>query len=108
MDSWHEAASYAVTQKAYETKLVEIENILSKATEFEPNTLNSIICIGKTVVLSNTNNNQLTFTIVHSLEANPAHRKISTLSNIGKKLNSKKIGDEILIGNIKYRITDIT
>ena len=50
------------------------------------------------------------FTIVGTLEANPAIGKISNESPVGRALLGHKIGDEVLVSSpvdIKYKIKNI-
>src|SRR3989304_7933683 len=54
------------------------------------------ISFGNTVTVHN-GQEELTFTVVEELEADPANAKISTSSPIGKELMGKKVGDEFEI-----------
>ncbi len=69
------------------------------------------IDIGTTVTLKE-NNTTLIYTIVGDLEANPAEKKISLLSPLGRALEGKKLGDTVALtlpkGKITYTIISIT
>lgn len=69
------------------------------------------ITIGKTIKLTN-KDRTLKFRIVGDLEANPGEGTISLLSPIGRAVQGKKEGDEVIIktpaAEIAYTLTAIT
>jgi transcription elongation factor GreA len=71
----------------------------------------NIADFGKTVTVSN-QDSILSFMIVSKYESNPAEKKISADSPLGKALIGKTIGSEVVVnspkGFIKYTITDIS
>lgn len=71
----------------------------------------NIADFGKTVTVSN-QDSLLSFMIVSKYESNPAEKKISADSPLGKALIGKSIGSEVVVnspkGSIKYTITDIS
>jgi len=69
------------------------------------------ISFGNTVTVHN-GDEELTFTVVEELEADPANAKISTSSPIGKELLGKQVGAEFEVdapsGKIKLRVIKIS
>ena len=69
------------------------------------------ISVGNTVTVHN-GDEELTFTVVEELEADPANAKISTSSPIGKELLGKQVGAEFEVdapsGKIKLRVIKIS
>ena len=71
------------------------------------------VYIGAKVDLEDGNSGEdIHFTLVDEFEADFAHRKISTVSPIGKALLGKKVGDSVEItvpnGTLKYLVKKIT
>jgi transcription elongation factor GreA len=81
-----------------ETKMAELENILNNYEIIKPppKEKQNIVNLGATV-LTEIDGEIDEFTIVGTLEADPAKKKISNESPIGKALLGKKIGENIVI-----------
>ncbi|MFC1789672.1 GreA/GreB family elongation factor [Patescibacteria group bacterium] len=95
-----------------ESRLVELDHIL-KNTEFikiPTKEKQNIIGLGATVTLEERSGGINEFTIVGTLEANPAIGKISNESPVGKTLLGHKRNDEVVISSpikIFYKIKKI-
>ena len=68
--------------------------------------------IGSTVkVLDMEFNEEMTFTIVGTVEANPKKNKISNESPLGSLLLGAKVGDELTVetpgSSVKYKVLEI-
>lgn len=108
-----ENAEYEVAreeQGLIETRIDEIENILQN-TEIIKNSGKSKIVLGSKVGLK-TAKNQVVYTIVGPVEADPLEGRISNESPIGIALFGKKVGDTAFIttpkGNVTYEIASIS
>ena len=68
------------------------------------------VSIGNQVTLAN-EKKEITYTIVGDFEANPSEGKISLLSPLGRAIDGKQIGDEVILetpkGKIVYKIIAI-
>lgn len=68
------------------------------------------VTIGSTITLKN-DESERKYTMVGDLEANPSEGKISLLSPLGRAVEGKKVGEEIILqtprGKIAYQITAI-
>lgn len=96
-------------------KIDELKNIFDhhELIKNPPKGKHNIVSVGASVKVD-VNGQKDEFTIVGTLEANPALGKISNESPVGKALMGKKIGDEIVISspvkttykvkNIKYEV----
>lgn len=82
-------------QSALEVRAKEIERILLNAEIISTNKSDKVK-LGTTVVLKN-DKEEVTYTLVGSVEANPLEGKISNESPIGKALLGKAVGDEVEI-----------
>jgi len=95
-----------------ETRLTELEYIL-KNTELiktPPKSQQNVVNLGATVTLEDAGGRINEFTLVGSLEANPAVGKISNESPVGKFLLGHKIHDEVIITSpikVVYKIKKI-
>jgi len=83
-----------------ETRLVELDNILKNAILIKPpgKEKQNIIDMGARVTVQ-VNDQTTEFTIVGSLEADPALGKISNESPVGRALLGHRVGDEILLSS---------
>jgi transcription elongation factor GreA len=97
-------------QGQVEGRISEIEEILQNASIIKTTTTNGVVSIGSKVTL-NTPKGVMTYTIVSSVEADPAEKKISDESPIGHALLGKKVGESTEIktptGIIEYKIKEI-
>lgn len=81
-------------------KLTELETILKNAQLIKapPKTSQEIVGLGATVLVDINGSND-EFTIVGTLEANPAEGKISNESPVGQVLLGKKPGQQVMINS---------
>ena len=105
-----EYSSARQDQERAESRISDIDHILKNAEIIKESKSKDVVSLGVTVVLKNSKVEK-TFTIVGSVEADPASGKISDESPIGKALLGKKLGDEVEIvtpaETIKYKISSV-
>jgi len=119
---WHsedlnpEYLSFQEDLSFLETRLVELEYILKNAQLIKPplKEKQKVINLGARVLVEVDGQND-EFTIVGTLEANPAIGKISNESPVGRALLGHKVGDAVVISSpiqtvykikkIKYQIS---
>ncbi len=95
------------------SRIAEIENILGNYTIIEEqNDETNTVQIGNTIkVLDVEMNEEETYQVVGSQEADPMSGRISEESPFGKALLGKEIGETVIVeapaGNIEYRVMDI-
>lgn len=100
-------------QAMIEGEIFEIEQKLRTAKIIREDELDkSTVGLGCTVTLYDFDENEnITYKIVGTTEANPAKNRISNESPVGKALLNKKIGDIITAetpgGKLKFKIIDI-
>lgn len=101
-----EYSSARAEQKQVENRILEIEDIL-KSAKIIRNASHDKVAMGANVTFT-LNGSKKTYSIVGSVEANPAEGKISDVSPIGVAMMGKKVGDtfELPNGN-KGKITEI-
>ena len=95
------------------SRIAEVENILANCVvieehETDPNTVR----MGSRITVEDLEfNEQETYQVVGSQEADPMNGRISEESPFGKALLGQKVGDVVIVeapaGNIKYKILDI-
>lgn len=93
-----------------EARIVQIRQTLRSVILIHKSSKASRVQLGSTVTLKSKKQTRK-FTIVGSLEANPAMNLVSDVSPIGEQLLGKKVGDKVLIGNgykVSYRIKNIS
>ena len=107
-----ENAEYDAAKRAQqdlEKRVQEISHILNNA-EVIVSRKRSDVSVGSEVELT-ANGKSVTYHLVGSVEADPAARKISDQSPIGKALLGKKVGEEVEIhlpaGAKKYKVKNI-
>jgi len=100
-------------QAEIEAHILIIEKMLRNAELIDEDDLDKdTVGIGSTVnLLDEEFNEELTFTIVGSLEADPFDGKISNESPLGLSLLQKRLGDTVTVdapdGTIRYKILNI-
>ena len=99
-------------QAKMEARIVEIETMLRNAQVYEK-TKSDKVGLGHTVIILNIDTNEeFTYDIVGSHQANPMENRISNESPVGKALIGKKRGDEVQIkvkaGVKRFRILKIS
>lgn len=99
-------------QAFVEGRIREIEQILRKARIAEEKVADDIVHIGKNVTLKDLEKNEeITYFLVGSAEADPLNYRISNESPLGKAIIGKKVDDiveiDAPIGIIKYQIISL-
>jgi transcription elongation factor GreA len=101
-------------QGMVESQIRDLESALSTAvvTGAGPSHESVRISLGKKVVLKDTaSGRQLTYTVVHPREANPATGKLSSESPVGKAIMNRRQGDKVEIatprGSMSYIIEKV-
>jgi transcription elongation factor GreA len=100
-------------QAEVENRIRQIERTLAVAqiVDQQPTSAH-LVGIGSTVVLQDlTHNEELTYTLVGTNEANPRLGRISVASPVGRAMLDRQVGDEIEVaapmGSIRYQIAKI-
>ena len=97
-------------QEFLEGRIDELEEILRGASLIQGNGKKGLVDLGCRVTV-NANGNKITFNIVGDWEANPAEKKISGSSPLGKALIGRKVGDKVEVvapaGKVVYSIVGI-
>ena len=83
-------------QGIVESRIAEIESILSNADVVKNGRKKDTVDIGSQVTL-NADDSSMKVTIVSSFEADPAENKISDESPMGRSLIGKKVGESVKI-----------
>jgi transcription elongation factor GreA len=96
-----ENAAYKAAMEAKEfneTRIVEIEQMLQNLEVYESNFKNNTVELGESIRLINKSTGaEMVMRLVHGNEANPAEKKISIDSPIGKAVLGKRYGQEVSI-----------
>lgn len=97
-------------QALTESRIAEIEDILSNAEIIKASAGSDSVQVGSRVELT-VNRKKVVYVIVGPVEADPVEGKISNESPIGQALLGKKVGDTVTIetpkGSVSYNITAI-
>lgn len=97
-------------QALLESRIVELEEVLHGAQILEHTAQNEFVVIGSTVAVE-VDGDEDEFTIVGTIEANPAKRMISNESPVGSALLGAKVGEVVEVTtNIiraKYKVLAI-
>ena len=97
-------------QARVESRITEIEEILSSAEIIEADKADGEVGLGETVVLKSDRSTD-EYIIVGAVEADPANGKISNESPLGAQLIGKKVGDKVAIetpkGEKSFEILEI-
>ena len=119
-NSWHseevnpEYLSFQEDMSLLEARLLEYENILRnvEVVKIPPKSKQGEIMIGATITLTEVGSGQINeYTLLGTLEANPAEGKISSNSPVGQALLGKKMKEEVVISSpirVVYRIKKIS
>jgi len=95
------------------SRIAEIENIIANCVVIEENDTDpNTVRMGSRITVEDLEfNEQETYQVVGSQEADPMNGRISEESPFGKALLGRKVGDVVIVeapaGNIKYKIVDI-
>ncbi len=101
-------------QAFVEGRIATLEKILRYARILEKSENgNSFVTLGSTVRLKDLELDQdYTYTVVGTAEANPSENKISNESPVGKAIMGRSVGEEVEVkvpaGVLKYRIVEIS
>jgi transcription elongation factor GreA len=95
-----------------EGRILTLEAMLRNARVIDNHQVRSdVVSIGSTLKIVDEQGEELTFTIVGSPEADPAHDKISNESPVGRAVLGKRKGETVTVqapaGTIKYTIKGI-
>lgn len=108
-----ENADYAQAreeQSFIEGRIMEIEDMIKNAEIITASKQHNHVTIGSTVKVK-VGDDEKTYTIVGSNEANPLEGKISNESVVGRALLGKKLGDKVVVstpaGDKEYEIAGI-
>lgn len=108
-----ENAEYAEAkneQSFVEGRIVELENLLKTAVVVDSPTDSTVVRVGSTVTVKG-KNQEATYTIVGSNEADPSAGKISNESPLGKAFIGKRTGDSTTVttpaGETVYTVQNI-
>ena len=93
-------------------KIMELDEMISKAVIIEENQNANSVCIGSTILLQEVNSGkEVCYTLVGPREVNPAKGKISGISPVGKAVLGKRPGDifEVAVpsGKLQFQLKDI-
>lgn len=100
-------------QARMEARIIELEKTLENVTLIEDNVDSDVVTVGVTVtVLDVEYDEELTYRVVGSAEADPINGLISDDSPVGRALLGAKIGDEVVAeapaGELKFKIISIS
>ena len=101
-------------QAKTEARISELEELIENAVIVDEDTIDvSIVNIGSSVkVLDVEENEEIEYSIVGSIEADPFANKISDQSPIGRALVGNKIGDTVSVevpdGTLTFKILEVT
>ena len=92
-------------QSLLEARIVQLEQVLAKTEIIEPVKKADFVVIGSTVVVE-IGDEIHEFTIVGSMEADPASKKISNEAPVGKAVLGLQVGEtiEVAVGPVKSKI----
>ena len=106
-----EYADAKEAQESLEREILELGALLKDAEIISTTGKKDSVSVGHTVTLKNKKGDKITHTIVGSQEANPAEKKISNYSPVGKAILGKKVKDTVTVhtpkGDVEYQIMGI-
>ncbi|HEU5004894.1 MAG TPA: transcription elongation factor GreA [Candidatus Saccharimonadales bacterium] len=94
-------------QDRLESRISELDHILQNAQVIKKPKSDGQVRLGSVVKLKNDGTTK-EFQVVGTMEADPLNGKLSDEAPIGKALLGKKVGDQIEINSVSYKITDIS
>jgi transcription elongation factor GreA len=100
-------------QAMLEQKIAQLEERLASARVIEAEDVpTGVVAVGTRVRLKDVDANEtIEYVIVGSAEANPAERKLSNESPVGKAIIGRKKGETVEVaaprGSLKYKIIDV-
>ena len=93
-------------QDRLETRIEELEHITQNAQIIKKPKNGHKVTLGSHVKLKNDGKTKQ-FQVVGTMEADPLNGKLSDESPIGKALLEKKVGDELELNSMRYKIVEI-
>lgn len=94
-------------QDRLESRISEVEHVVSNAQIIKKPRANGKVVLGSTVDIKD-GGKPKTFQIVGTMEADPLNCKISDESPIGKELLGKAVGDAVKLNDHSYKIVKIS
>lgn len=99
-------------QAKIEARIIELEKMLDDVVIIEEDVDTDAVTIGVTVTVYDVEfEEELTYKVVGSAEADPMNGLISDDSPVGKALLGSKVGDEVVaeapVGELKFKIVSI-
>ena len=100
-------------QAMLEQRIAQLEDRLASARVIQPDEIPAgVVAVGTRVRLKDVDANEtIEYVIVGSAEANPAERKLSNESPVGKAIIGRKKGETVEVaaprGSLKYKIIDV-
>jgi transcription elongation factor GreA len=100
-------------QAMVEQRIAQLEERLSRARVIQPEDVpKGVVAVGMIVRLRDLDAKEtVEYTIVGSAEANPAERKLSNESPVGRAIIGRKKGETVEVatprGSMKYKIMDV-
>lgn len=98
-------------QAFVEGRILELEDMLSRAKLIESGKADGHVRIGSTVTIKEGRSKEETYTIVGAAEANPKEGLISNESPLGQALLDKAVGDEVEVkapsGVLRFKIIKV-
>ncbi len=101
-------------QAKVEARILELENLIENAVIVDESMQDlGAVHLGSVVKLFDVDfDEEITYSIVGSNEADPLEQKISDQSPIGRALMGKRAGDEITVetpgGELKFKVLDVS
>ncbi|MBE6694425.1 MAG: transcription elongation factor GreA [Ruminococcaceae bacterium] len=101
-------------QAKVEARILELESLIENAVVVdESNQDTGVVHLGSIVKLHDVDfDEDITYSIVGSNEADPLERKISDQSPIGRALMGKRAGEDITVetpgGELKFKVLDVS
>ena len=101
-------------QAKVEARIQELESLIENAEIIDESTMDArSISLGSVVkLLDEEYDEEITYSIVGSNQADPLEQKISDQSPIGRALMGKKAGDRVIVtapaGELRFRVLEVT
>ena len=101
-------------QAKVEARIMELESLIENAEIIDESTMDArSISLGSVVkLLDEDYDEEITYSIVGSNQADPLDKKISDQSPIGRALMGRKAGEQVVVtapaGEIRFRILEVT
>ncbi len=100
-------------QAKIEARIVELEKMLENVSVIDENINTDVVTVGANVVVLDVEyDEELTYRIVGSAEANPMQGYLSDDSPVGSALLGAKVGEEVIAttpaGELKFKIISIS